>query len=112
MKTFHANRSSAYLFSVQNNEEGHAHIAEIRKQVREVNAEERLIAKKDPSYEPIFLQIAVRARLGQNNPNAKIYRERAKSMKAARFHLGSHAYQNIALEHAVTFDVYQYTRFV
>jgi hypothetical protein len=112
MKTINPNRSSYYRFSVQNNAEGLAHISELRKQNREYNAEQKLLAQQDSSFIPKFLKIEVRARLGQNNPNATIYRERAQSRMAPRFHFGSHAYQNIALEHAATLDVYQYTRFV
>jgi hypothetical protein len=112
MKTYHPNRSNAYLFSVQNDAEGHAHIAEIRQSIREYNAEERRGAKNDPSFKPKFLKIEVRGRLGKNNPNAMIYRSRAQSRMAARFHFGSHAYQNIAPKHGATLDVYQYTRFV
>jgi hypothetical protein len=110
MKTTHTNRTGSYLFSVQNDTAGHAHIAEIRQKTRVHNAEQRLMALQDPSYKPTFLKIEVKGRLGKNNPNAMIYRERAKSIMAARFHFGSHAYQNIALKHGATLDVYQYTR--
>jgi hypothetical protein len=112
MKTIHTNRTDSYLFSVQNDAAGHAHIAEIRQRTRIHNAEQRLLAMQDPSYKPKFLKIEVRGRLGKENPNAMIYRERAQSRMAARFHFGSHAYQNIAPKHGATLDVYQYTRFV
>jgi hypothetical protein len=110
MKTIHTNRTGAYLFSVQNDAKGLAQIVEIRQQNRRHNAAQRLLALQDPSYKPKILKIEVRARLGKNNPNAMIYRERAKSLMAARFHFGSHAYQNIAPKHGATLDVYQYTR--
>jgi hypothetical protein len=108
MKTIHTNRSGYYLFSVQNDAAGHAHISEIRQRTRIHNAEQRLLAMQDPSYKPKFLKIEVKGRLGKNNPNATIYRERAQSRMA----FGSHAYQNIAPKHGATLDVYQYTRFV
>lgn len=111
MKTTHTNRTDSYLFSVQNDTEGHAHIAEIRQKTRVHNAEQRLMALQDPSYKPEFLKIEVRGRLGKNNPNAMIYRRRAQARLPRGWNFGGHPYQNIDPTHAATLDVYQYTRF-
>lgn len=49
------------------------------------------------------LRVCVKGRLGENNPAAIIYQERAKRMAFG-------AYQTIKLEHAGRFDVYVYMR--
>ena len=49
------------------------------------------------------LRVCVKGRLGENNPAAVIYQERAKRMAFG-------AYQTIKLEHAGRFDVYVYMR--
>ena len=111
MKTIHTNRTDSYLFSVQNDAAGHAHISEIRQRTRIHNAEQRLLAMQDPSYKPKFLKIEVKGRLGKNNPNAMIYRSAAQARMPRGWNFGGHAYQNIAPKHGATLDVYQYTRF-
>ena len=49
------------------------------------------------------LRVCVKGRLGEDNPAAIIYQERAKRMTFG-------AYQTIKLEHAGRFDVYVYMR--
>ena len=49
------------------------------------------------------LRVCVKGRLGENNPAAVIYQERAKRQAFG-------AYQTIKLEHAGRFDVYVYMR--
>ncbi len=49
------------------------------------------------------LRVCVKGRLGENNPAAVIYQERAKRQAFG-------AYQTIKLEHASRFDVYVYMR--
>ena len=49
------------------------------------------------------LRVCVKGRLGENNPAAVCYQERAKRMAFG-------AYQTIKLEHAGRFDVYVYMR--
>ena len=49
------------------------------------------------------LRVCVKGRLGENNPAAVIYQDRAKRRSFG-------AYQTIKLEHASRFDVYVYMR--
>ena len=85
--------SSAYRFSFDVNDQGgYEKLESLRKEIAKRNKEcgERL-------------RICVAGRLGENNPAAVIYQDRAKRQKFG-------AYQTIKLEHAGRFDVYVYMR--
>lgn len=99
MKVVKKDRSSTYRFSVNNNENGKKEIADIRLAAKIFNAEERLNAMKNPGYVPKIRKVALFGRLGKNNPNAEIYKERNRGS-------WRNPYQRIALEDAATIDVY------
>lgn len=84
--------SSSYRFSFDvNDQAGYEKLESLRKEIAIRNrAGERL-------------RVCVKGRLGQDNPAAIIYQERAKRMAFG-------AYQTIKLEHAGRFDVYVYMR--
>ena len=84
--------SSSYRFSFDvNDQAGYEKLESLRKE----------IAIRNRGGER--LRVCVKGRLGENNPAAIIYQERAKRMTFG-------AYQTIKLEHAGRFDVYVYMR--
>lgn len=84
--------SSSYRFSFDvNDQAGYEKLESLRKE----------IAIRNRGGER--LRVCVKGRLGENNPAAIIYQERAKRMAFG-------AYQTIKLEHAGRFDVYVYMR--
>lgn len=84
--------SSSYRFSFDVNDQvGYEKLESLRKE----------IAIRNRGGER--LRVCVKGRLGENNPAAIIYQERAKRMAFG-------AYQTIKLEHAGRFDVYVYMR--
>ena len=85
-------KSSSYRFSFDvNDQAGYEKLESLRKE----------IAIRNRGGER--LRVCVKGRLGENNPAAIIYQERAKRMTFG-------AYQTIKLEHAGRFDVYVYMR--
>ena len=85
--------SSSYRFSFNvNDQAGYEKLEALGKEIVESNKEggERL-------------RVCVKGRLGENNPAAVVYQDRAKRMTRG-------AYQTIKLEHAGRFDVYVYMR--
>ena len=84
--------SSSYRFSFDvNDQAGYEKLESLRKE----------IAIRNRGGER--LRVCVKGRLGEDNPAAIIYQERAKRMTFG-------AYQTIKLEHAGRFDVYVYMR--
>ena len=84
--------SSSYRFSFDvNDQAGYEKLESLRKE----------IAIRNRGGER--LRVCVKGRLGENNPAAVIYQERAKRRVSG-------AYQTIKLEHAGRFDVYVYMR--
>ena len=84
--------SSSYRFSFDvNDQAGYEKLESLRKE----------IAIRNRGGER--LRVCVKGRLGENNPAAIIYQERAKRMTSG-------AYRTIKLEHAGRFDVYVYMR--
>ena len=84
--------SSSYRFSFDvNDQAGYEKLESLRKE----------IAIRNRGGER--LRVCVKGRLGENNPAAIVYQERAKRMTFG-------AYQTIKLEHASRFDVYVYMR--
>lgn len=84
--------SSSYRFSFAvNDRAGYEKLESLRKE----------IAIRNRGGER--LRVCVKGRLGENNPAAVIYQERAKRQAFG-------AYQTIKLEHAGRFDVYVYMR--
>ena len=86
-------KSSSYRFTFNvNDQAGYEKLEALRKEIAESNKEggERL-------------RVCVKGRLGEDNPAAIVYQERAKRMTFG-------AYQTIKLEHAGRFDVYVYMR--
>lgn len=105
--TTHLNRSENYRFTVNNDAEGQVRIAQLRKEVRIFNAEERLKALKDSSYARQIAKVDIFGRLGKNNANAQRYRDAAKKQRENFIaHWGANPYQRIAMADAVTIDSY------
>ena len=88
------------VLKVKNNAEGHETIADLRRQARVENAKSRAKAVLDPSYNPVFVRIVTFGRLGKNNPNAWIYRDRNRNLGFRN------AYQRIETQHASELAVY------
>lgn len=105
--TTQTNRSENYRFTVNNDAEGHIHIAQLRKQVCIFNAEERLKALKDSSYARQIAKVDIFGRLGKNNTNAQSYRDAAKKHRENFMrNWGASPYQRIAIADAKTIDCY------
>ena len=105
--TTHTNRSENYRFTVNNDAEGHIHIAQLRKQARIFNAEERLKALKDSSYARQIAKVDIFGRLGKNNVNAQSYRDAAKKQRENFIaYWGANPYQRVAIADAKTIDCY------
>ena len=85
--------STAYRFSFNvNDQDGYVKLEALRKEIAKRN--------KEGGFKQ---RVCVKGRLGENNPSAVIYKDRAKRQKFG-------AYQTIKLEHASRFDVYVYMR--
>ena len=86
------------VLKVKNNVEGHETIADLRRQARAENAKSRAKAVLDPSYNPVFVRVVTFGRLGKNNPNSWIYRQRNSGFR--------NGYQRIETQHANELAVY------
>lgn len=98
------NRSSSYIFTADpSSEEGQFQIEIVRKTVEISNK----IAQRQAKYlgiKPVLSRVCVKGRLGVDNPNAQIYRDKVT------FWGRKGDYQSIKLAHAQRVDVYVYTR--
>jgi hypothetical protein len=101
----HPNRTESYRFSATNDAEGCAHIAQLRKEIRILNLEEKIKSLKDSSHVRKVSKVDIFGRLGKNNVNAQSYRDAAKKQRKT-WGFGAYAYQRIAIADAATLDVY------
>jgi len=92
-------RSKTYNSTVTNDSEGLKTIAAIRSEVKVFNLEQKILSIKDSSHIRMTKKVALFGRLGKNNPNSDVYRNKVQSYGAGN-------YQRISIEHAVTIDVY------
>jgi hypothetical protein len=86
------------VIKVKNDNSGHETIADLRRQARAENAKSRAKSLLDPSYTPVFVQVALFGRLGKNNPNSWIYRQRNAGWR--------NGYQRIDVKHSSEIAVY------
>lgn len=86
------------VIKVKNDTNGSETIADLRRQARIENAKSRAKALLDPSYKPVFVQVALFGRLGKNNPHSPIYRQRNAGWR--------NGYQRINIRHAAEIAVY------
>lgn len=86
------------VIKVKNTAEGQETISDLRRQARVENAKSRAKALLDPSYVPTFVRVATFGRLGKNNPNSWIYRQRNAGWR--------NGYQRIEMQHAAEIAVY------
>lgn len=98
MITKNPNRTSDYQFSISNDDEGNAALKNFRRTVKIWNAEQKLMALRDPNHIQLYKRVATFGRLGKNNPKAHSYRVANRGWR--------NAYQRIRLEDAKTVDVY------
>jgi hypothetical protein len=104
--TIHPNRTESYRFSVTNDNTGLEHIAQLRKEIRIFNLEEKIKSLSDPTHLRQVAKLDIFGRLGKNNPNAQDYRDVAKKQRSLGWGFGASAYQRIAIKDAATLDVY------
>lgn len=93
-----SNLTEQTVLKVKNDADGKEAIAMLRRQAKQLNARSRAKALLDPSYTPVFVQIATFGRLGKNNKNSWIYRQRNRGFR--------NGYQRIAIEHSSEIAVY------
>lgn len=86
------------VIKVKNDADGLQFIADLRKQAKAENAKSRAKATLDESYEPVFVRVVIFGRLGKNNPNSWIYKQRNSGYR--------NGYQRIENKHAAELAVY------
>jgi len=86
------------VLKVKNDLGGHETIADLRRQARAENKKQRAKAVLDSSYNPVFVRVVTFGRLGKNNPNSWIYKQRNSGFR--------NGYQRIDTQHAAELAVY------
>jgi hypothetical protein len=99
-------RSTNYLKSIVNDKSALIKIRKVQAAARVFNLEHKLAQAKNPAHVRLVQRVDYFGRLGQNNPAAPLYQEKAQ--KKSRF--GANPYQRIAIAHATTVDIYVRTQ--
>ena len=100
------NRSTNYLKTVINDQSGIAELRRVQASARIFNLEQKLMQEKNPNHIRLVQRVDRFGRLGQNNPAAIAYRERAASFRERGRWFGANVYQRIAIADAATIDIY------
>ena len=98
-----ASRSKNYVGTIKNDSAGMAEYEAVKAEARAFNELQRAMAKASGET-PLVKRVDIFARLGKNNPNAALYRNKDASVR--RIAPWASPYQRIKREHAATLDIY------